>query len=357
MSNRNISYQPSLQLPPQESLPHNSEYNGHQTMTEERNRVGTIALHEVQLRSMAKESVADTNSEILGSFASARNVFYKMTVDPGFMSELAANKLRLSDSDKPGYWRTLQAYATDRTQKMRARTPAATLAIDCLNLSVATPDYIFSQCSLGANNTSGGASTHDNVVAASKFGGALRSFAASHPQVTAMTLQQSCLNIANISLPPKQRQAAIHVLRTAIRGARHEVGFGQMLGHTNWQIVPQDAEAATQNDLKGIDFILRHNQTGQIMRVDLKASLSEIEARGGHSGPYYHRSADHIIMYSMIQDSFNSRGSHSDFAFDTFYISEEIARSRAGVIEQLLDSAARGVKGADFAQGSGRLVS
>lgn len=120
------------------------------------------------------------------------------------------------------------------------------------------------------------------------------------------------------------RRRAAEEAKATVRGAQHEVGYGQILEHTNLPF----REARLEEDRQGIDYVIAED-TPQAAYVDVKASMNSIRRYGRPTGGKAVRT-DYgtITLHSPIKDpEFN----------DGFFISDRAAAAKAHELVRLLD--------------------
>ena len=265
--------------------------------------------------------------EITTAFAESQRTLYKLSADPQFHATCMERGVDpYDDMDKPAYWATVADYTHDRTARMRERGTDS-IRIDALELLSTTPAYLFEQSALTQDKTSApdkqmqnGERRHSKEVV-SYFNGLIREFAKKYPETRASDLTTALLNITNISIEDQAlRQSANQEIHKTIRGAQHEIAFGQILAQTGRQFRP----ASLEEDLKGIDYV--DDEDTNPMYVDVKASLSELEARGSE-GALVRKPDGKLIMYSLVKDSeLNGR----------FHIGDQAAHDKAQALIELL---------------------
>ena len=110
-----------------------------------------------------------------------------------------------------------------------------------------------------------------------------------------------------------------------LRGAQHELGFGQILEQCDVEF----READAGEDMGGTDYFVFRRGGNRELKLDVKASLTEIEKRHRTDNlPYAVRPDSSAIVHSGIEDR--------EFA-DSFFIPNELAQQKAAKLEPLLE--------------------
>ncbi len=253
----------------------------------------------------------------------AQTGFYDVTFDEGF-SELAVKRgLSPEDTERPAYWRAVADYTQQRAQAARERGEGVSPIHELL---ASTPDFIYTQALLDKHGPDrvGYQQFHELRSRASRFNSLIHQVATEHPDARASVLLNALANTANISIEqPKLRIASLNMLQPVIRGAQHEVGFGQLLKKTGRAFRP----GTVQEDAHGIDYVVSARR-GRVLHIDVKASLHQVAKLGGHDSAYAVDQRDGLItMYSLLTDS--------DLK-DRFFTSERTAEEKGALLDGLL---------------------
>lgn len=253
----------------------------------------------------------------------AQNTFYDLTFEDGFAEAIAKQKLSPDDTDKPAYWREAAdyAYARSRANSETQHDPEVILS----ELFAATPDFVYTQAILsrGRQAFPSNEAYHEARERASYFTGLLSEAAQAYPDAQASKMAVSLLNIANISIENTSvKMAATNIIRNKVRGVQHELAFGQLLAETGREY----RAATTEEDLKGIDYVVE-GRKGEL-RIDVKASLHELEVRGSHGKAYHVDPRDgQLKMYSLIQDRELQ---------DRFFVPASVAEQKGAILNTML---------------------
>lgn len=259
---------------------------------------------------------------IEAAFAAAQKTLYGLTADPGFHAACTQRGIEpFNDMGQAPYWRTLADYAAAGVQRARLNPNADQLRLSAFELVSAAPAAIYDQAYLRTHPSSSG--HHNMAQRTSRYYSQLRGFAQEFPNTTVSGMTTGLLHIANMAIEsPSIRRASPQLLGEWIRGAQHELAFGQILAHTGRSFTP----ATFEQDQKGIDYIVT-GDNGKRIGIDVKASLQEVEQMGAAISAYRRQSDEKIIMYSLTKDA--------EFS-DRFCISDAAAALKAPVLNQLI---------------------
>lgn len=270
----------------------------------------------------------EASSQLSEAFLGAEDAIYGITESPDFAQACLESGLDpLKSSHDQAYWSLVASFATDEVSKRREAGDNS-MEVTAYELLALSPAAMFAESTLTKRQASGYQEAQQLKQMASYYNSLLRYFGSAFPDITVSETQQAIENVC--SMAGLDDAAATAQVRHTVRGAQHELGFGQLLHHTG-----RTYEAAPlELDLQGTDYVV--DVDGDQLRVDVKASLSEVEALGSASGPFAIRWPRHkgqeatIVMYSLVQDA--------EF-HDRFLVSDEIAEARAPVLNQLLTQA------------------
>ncbi len=275
------------------------------------------------------DALVVSRPEIQQGFVTASEWLTETTIDPEFRKYHMEWGVAPNDQRDPNYWRALMSYGYDSAANVRQES-GSSVEIDAFELATATTAYVLEQH--GMNH--GGFNSYEERESArqttSYFNGIIRSFAENYPEVDVTDILAPLTKIVNTTMPQRGlRQDGEKYIKDVIHGAQHELGFGQILRAGGAKFRP----ASQEEDLHGIDYVV-DNGHGKAVFVDVKASLSQIEARG--SEKVFAVKKDHgtsrVIMYSCIrEDEFGGK----------FWLSEEVAAQKAPVVLAQLASAAK----------------
>jgi hypothetical protein len=163
----------------------------------------------------------------------------------------------------------------------------------------------------------------------SEYNKTLKEFIEAHPQGSD-ELKASLLAAALATIGGDSREFTSHAetsIDAHLRGMKHEMAFASVLDSlgVSWR------EATVEEDLKGRDIIIDFN--GQEIGVDVKASLSEVEAHHGDSSRspvvYDERNNRFIVFSGFVEKDFHG----------TFKPSSATVDERAPMIGALLQAA------------------
>ena len=139
--------------------------------------------------------------------------------------------------------------------------------------------------------------------------------------MSASALTISLRQVAHVTVAqhPGQRQtAADELLRNIVRGAQHELAFGDILKKAAEFYGLTYRRASTAEDLKGADYIVIPYANGPDIKVDVKASMSTIENKNKDENednkPFSVNNKGDITMFSLVNpgDKFTSDHPETD---------------------------------------------
>jgi hypothetical protein len=254
----------------------------------------------------------------------ARDAYFDLTCGEDFEAACIDSGINLDAAPTPQYWALAAEFSAANTVKARQEGALSEGEIVLSEILASTPDFLhktgdLARYRLGQKMEEAERQAALDIV--SYYNGLIRYAAEQLPDLKASELSKDLLNTAIAD--PTLRSGAAATVKEVIRGAQHEGGFGQILDKTGRPY----RGATTEEDKRGIDWVVGR-PNGNYDLVDVKASLSDIESRGGEKTPYVRLDNGKIVMYSMIRDTeFN----------DSFRISDEVAAERAGMVLAILD--------------------
>lgn len=272
------------------------------------------------------EQIQKPEAELREAFASAQQAVYKLTADPKLHERLVGKGIDpYADMDKIAYWDTLEEYSSEVVERHSSQS-GKSLRLSAFELLAATPAFVLHQYESDAAVRQGRHKARDAQLRFSHFNSLIQNFASTFPDVRASLLESSLLGIVNTSVEHKDAHyAAGSLIHSTVRGAQHELAFGQILDKTGLPFSPSSLEM----DVMGVDYIV-HAARGRDIFIDVKASLSKMEGRNEFTRPYTRNPEGTIQMFSLIHDS--------DLR-DRFFIEDGLATQRAPVLYELLAEA------------------
>lgn len=286
------------------------------------------------------EHLSASPDEIAVAFVEAQRSAYKLTDSDTFHKRCLERDVKPNDDfGTAGYWDTFADVAYDTVTKIHSRS-GNSLLLNAFELLTATPAYIYAETNLndGPHNDvptrllspANKEQRQADRTTASYFNSIIRNFAVEYPQVSAHGLSHALVNFANKTIDDRAKlQEGVKLINSSIRGAQHELAFGQVLRYTGRNFRP----ASLEEDLRGIDYVIL-NADGTTIEIDVKGSMHELLERGIREQPYARGEDGHLIMYSLVQDA--ELRKH-------FFIADELAAQKAPALNALLDEA-QGIK-------------
>ncbi len=291
--------------------------------------VGSMAVHSdeafdepIGAPTPLEVSLCDAET-IAAMFKFSENAINEIRYGDTFQEFIAARGIHpYKQSGEQPYWIALNDFVNRKTSGVIEMSEIEQLQARTMQLLAATPNFIFADALLGQNTDK----RHTDRVAVSTYNGLVRDLAVAYPNLTASALSNVLVNSLQATMQfnaPPLPQAAAQVNK-CIRGAQHELAYGALLkaGGLPYRIT------TVAEDLKGIDYVVLVD--GKETKVDVKASLSEIEANMSQ-GAYVLR-RDKVLMYSMVTDS---------ELCDRFVPPPEITAQRAPVVALQLQDAVK----------------
>lgn len=265
-------------------------------------------------------------------FTQSLDVMTKMQGDARFQQACMDSGVDPFDEGDPAYWQVYETFAQDRIQQLQEKAGHTEL-LDTLTLMSKTPHFIHNQLRLDQLRSMGFPNltpdqkaewrTAKQVV--SVFGSEIRDYALRNHAVQAETLSVGLQKILPYSVEPGSQVIAKQNIEQTIRGAQHELAFGQILSFADMK----SRAATVEEDKKGIDFVVNEGLPTE-MFLDVKASLSEIEAQGGINKAYARKPGNKLVIFSLVKDSELHGG---------FFLDEAAATEKARALEVLLTEA------------------
>lgn len=229
------------------------------------------------------------------------------------------------EKDPQAYWRTVAELAYNTVQGVRAEH-GTSLELDAFELISATPSFVYEHFALDHHTLTNNDKRHDAKRVASYYNATVRNFAYTHPEASAHDISGALLATVNEHISDSSVQRTANTtFHNIIRGAQHELAFGQLLEATGRPYWP----AGLEEDLAGIDYTVEGTE-GHYLNIDVKASLSEIENKGASNETYACKPDGNIVMFSLVQDK---------ELHDKFFLPEESVNLKAPVLHQILGDA------------------
>jgi hypothetical protein len=275
------------------------------------------------------EQIQTSPEEIDALLHEARDAFYDLPFDEDFNALCVERGLDPEDTSRPAYWEAAADFAAQSSAKAR-EAGEDERGIALRELFAATPDFIYKRKIASGDFRNYPPEVYRSAKeSVSYYNGLIRYVAEECHDMRASVLTKGLVGIANISVEHEGlKQSSPDAIRDVVRGAQHEMVFGQLLEHTD-----RDFRTATvEEDLEGTDYVVL-SPDGTEQRIDVKASQGTIVHRGGTSRPYVNGEYGNIIFFSLVED----RELH-----DRFYVTDKLAEQKAQVLQYHLDNLASG---------------
>jgi hypothetical protein len=269
-------------------------------------------------------------NETTEAFLNAEGRLYDLVEEDAFSQRCLQKGLDPTTSVTDArYWEIVEDMVYDKLKEGEAKGESD-LELAALQITAGTPLFLQAESLLKNHTPMSSHERHGLRERVSYFNSLIRYVGSTYPEVRASEISAAMVGAAEIA--GMSGQETSHQIRNTIRGAQHELAFGQLLaaGGTEYR------GATTEEDLHGIDYVV--NVGNKTLLVDVKASLSEVEALGGSRGPFAVRWSQRrnqpnvTVMYSLAKDS--ELG-------DSFYLADELAAERALKLNEFLEQASR----------------
>jgi hypothetical protein len=261
--------------------------------------------------------------EIAQAFDYAQMAVGAMQRDPSFHASCADNGVNpQKDRHTVAYWDELRLYVGERTDKAR-EDGHDSLQMDTIDLLANTPNYLLEEVRLNQGESHSSEASHHGKEVTSHFNGLLRNFALAYPSASVNNVDANMLTMVNRNFHNRSLRTALASWVTpALRGARHELAFGQILEQAD---IPF-RRAELEEDLKGVDYVVGHG--ADPLKIDVKASLTHIHIRNSEA-EFRVRQDGQAVMHSLSKDA--------EFG-DKFFIPLETAQDKAPYLLKQLEA-------------------
>lgn len=259
------------------------------------------------------------NQQINETFDAAIDNIKTLRFSSEFQAHCASEGIDTS-ADSLEYWSAASDY-----MQAGIDTEGDPMAAHIQTIVAATPEAILRNTVLneGGRLKYKEARAHKQML--SHYNSLIRNFVESYPHTSASGLiaNLNSTALATVADGSRHMEQVSHELTKAIvRGAQHEAAFEMLLRQCGF---PYRA-ATIEEDLKGMDYVIEVPQLDKPIGVDVKASLSEIEAKNHHSdssGPFAFNREGGLVIWSMVTDAELN---------DSFVIPKDLIEQRASVV-------------------------
>lgn len=267
-------------------------------------------------------------------FTAARKALLDAPFEPDFQRKCHDYGVSLNDTDSYYYWSVMTEYQGERAQDPAIPPQEAYARV----VSANSMESILRFAEI--SQTSDYATVREHKLGLSRFNKLLRSFTDGYPDTKASQLisQLNRTSLATIGHSSHSIQStAENYIKDVVRGVQHESVFGCIL-EALVRKFPRDFKFRGTNeeeDLRGADYILVTPK--QSIKIDVKASLSQIESRQVGNGrdvkPFAFSPEGNMTIFSGFTDQ-ELKG--------RFFVTPEEADERLKLLEMALD--AKGIK-------------
>lgn len=272
-------------------------------------------------------------SDIDATIHHSATIVSELEYDPNFQGFLVDTRTRLDHNDALAYWSTIGNYTETYLRDNESLSPLEKDSFALIaNLPAAmTASYQLDKYS-GDMSYKQKRSAKEVVCTYNRL---VKHFITEYPQGSD-PLKGDLLEALLTTIGAESHDFLKHSESTIdmrLRGMKHEIGFTQLLEEAG---IPS-REATIEEDLKGKDRVIEFN--GHEIGVDVKASLSEIEAKHqGDSGkPYVVKPNGDIVMFSMLLDKHFDGG----FQANKTHVASMADQVRSIVIASVMESIAK----------------
>lgn len=280
---------------------------------------GSAATRAYEQRLASQEARGPSAEEIEQAFKSNRNILLELGMSTGFQQACVEKGVDPDAFESVARWNVFADYTRQKVDALIARGGKRP-QLKALELMASTPQYIYAQYSLH-HPSNGREDVRRKREVVSGFNNRLRAFATEFPAVRVSSLERGLLEVVSMAVEHKEaRQMAAEEMHQTIRGAQHEMGFGQLLAAAGRHY----REATLEEDLRGIDYVDFTNPKYTIA-IDVKSATTKFD-RG--KGEVYRATKEGVVMYSLLQDH--------EF-HNSFYVSPDVVQMKAPAVSQLLE--------------------
>lgn len=205
-----------------------------------------------------------------------------------------------NDTTDPIYWAVVKAYTQSRRQQLEASGKVSEQFLDGLALLSSTPGAIFAQKQLDVMRAGGKSFRFSNLspqeqevflaskIVVSEYNTLIRELAQMNPDVYVDDLVATTEQMMDLAFPLDEHKAIGDSIDAVMRGAQHEVAFGQVLQQLK-ELYGFDFRPSTvQEDIgegdgnkhrKFFDYIVI-TPDGEEILIDVKASTEAVKQLG-----------------------------------------------------------------------------
>lgn len=258
------------------------------------------------------------NKNLNEAFDSATEYVKGLAYDPGFQSYCAEQQIS-NDQSSLEYWTTVAEF-----QQANVDPDADPFDSYVQTIVAATPDAILRNTILDEKRVKYH-EAHGHKQVLSYYNSLIRNFVDTFPDTKASELAANLKSAALSTVAKDSRHLqskSAELTKAIVRGAQHEAAFGAMLESLGFPY----RTATLEEDLKGMDYVVEVPGLQKPIGVDVKASLSEIEAKNHQSdgsGPFAFGRDGNLVIWSMVTDAELNDG---------FVVPEQIVAERAPLV-------------------------
>lgn len=243
------------------------------------------------LQAHSPEKIEQTTVD--SALRAAINAVADIDTNIDFQAYLSDNNKKFNASDDPEYWETMAGFTETYLGSNDILSP---LEKESFALVTNLPTALTASFHLKQSGNRFYPEKKADKATACTYNNLIKHYVTSYPQKSE-ALQGRLLEAALATLGDGSNEFTQNTLGEILKGVRHEIGFTRILDAGGFTY----REATVEEDLKGRDIVVTYD--GHDIGVDVKASLSEMEARGSENSPYAIKNNGDIIMWSLLLDS------------------------------------------------------
>lgn len=238
---------------------------------------------------------AASSTEVHEAFKQSTEAFYDLPFDSAFIATCMEHGVDPEDDAKPDCWRMAAIISQQKAaENIEQGEDVGQSVIDALVIS--TPDYVMSNQKVRTDESLSKPEKRELKQQLSAYNGLVRAAAEAFPDMHASELEKVLMNAATLSRGLAPNTTATNI-RECVRGAQHELAFGQILKTTGYAV----RGTTVKEDLRGIDYVAQ-DRYGNEYHFDVKASLAKIA--GNDANTWHVRTGDGVIKtYSLVTDT------------------------------------------------------
>ncbi len=238
------------------------------------------------------------NETLDTAFDAAIDDIKSLRFSPDFQAYCAEQNIKESPRSLE-YWAAVAEF-----QQTTIDTESDPMLAHIQTIVAATPDAILRNTMLDEQQFEY-KEAHEHKKVLSHYNALIRDFADSYPDTSVSGMIANLNNTALATVAESSRhmqRSSQKLTRAIVRGAQHEAAFGALLQHTGFPYRP----ATIEEDLRGMDYVVEIPELKDPIGIDVKASLSKIEAKNHDTDDnelFAFSPENNLILWSMVTDA------------------------------------------------------